>query len=324
MSIEVSFYMNTFKILVVFSGNVDDDAIHHAFVFEQIESVKNKYDIKFDTMLIIGKGILGYLRNFKKLKTKINEFNPDLIHAHFGLSGLLSNFQRSVPVLTTYHGSEVSAFNVNLLSSVCAMLSRYNIFVAQHIRNKMYYKPKKNYRILPCGINLHESKEIDKKVSLSKMNLNKDNINIVFSGAFDNSVKNYNLASTAIQLIPEIEINLVELKGYNRSEVNYLLNACDLFLLTSKSEGSPQIIKEAMACNCPIVATDVGDVREMISGTEGCYITSFEPEDVARKIRSAIKFAGRTRGREKIKRFNNDIIAEKIYLVYKEVLDNTK
>lgn len=314
--------MNVLKILIVFSGNVADNAVHHTFVFEQIESVKNKYDIEFDIMQIKGKGTLGYLRNLKKVKAKIKEYKPDLIHAHFGLSGLLSNLQRTVPVVTTYHGSEICTFTVNLLSSLCAMLSRYNIYVARHIRDKMYYEPKKNYEIIPCGINLDDLKEIDKELSQSKMNLNKENINIVFSGAFDNSVKNYNLANAAIRLIRDMAINLVELKGYNRSEVNYLLNACDLFLLTSKSEGSPQVIKEAMACNCPIVATDAGDIREITSGTEGCYMTSFEPEDVAQKIRSAIKFGRRTKGREKIKRFDNYLIAEKVYSIYKKISDN--
>src|SRR4030095_13433546 len=313
--------MNNLRILIICSGNVTSE-IHHTFVFEQIESVKNKYNINYETELIKGKGMFGYLRNLKNIKSKIKNYKPDLIHAHFGLSGLLSNLQRTVPVVTTYHGSEIRMFITNLLSSFSAMLSKYNIYVAQHIRDKMYYKPKRNYSITPCGINLHESNEIDRVLSQSKMNLNKEKINIVFSGAFDNPVKNYDLAKTAIGLIPEVAINLVELKGYNRIEVNYLLSACDLFLLTSKSEGSPQIIKEAMACNCPIVATDVGDIKEIISGTEGCYITSSEPEAVADKIKLAIKFAGRTKGREKIKTFDNNLIAEKLYSIYKEMSDN--
>jgi teichuronic acid biosynthesis glycosyltransferase TuaC len=66
-----------------------------------------------------------------------------------------------------------------------------------------------------------------------------------------------------------------------------LLNAADLLLLTSLTEGSPQVIKEAMACNCPIVATDVGDIREIIGYTDGCYITTFKPSDVAVKIQAA-------------------------------------
>jgi glycosyltransferase involved in cell wall biosynthesis len=313
------------KILIVCSGNIEDENLktHHAFVFEQIESVKKNYQIDYDTLLIKGKGIFGYLKNLSKIKKKIREYKPDLIHAHYGLSGLLSNMQRAVPVVITFHGSEILSFIVNLLSSFSAMVSKYNIYVARHIREKMYYKPKKNYKIIPCGINLFDSKEVDKQVSLLKMNLVGESINIVFGGAFDVLLKNSALAKAAIQLIPEKNINLIELKGYNRTEVTYLLNACDLLLLPSKSEGSPQTIKEAMACNCPIVATDVGDIKEILSDTEGCFITSFEPEDVAEKIRLAIKFAKRTNGREKIKKFDNNLISEKIYSIYNEVLNKS-
>jgi len=308
------------KILIVCSGNVDEYSFknHHAFVFEQIGAVKEKYNIEYDTILIKGKGILGYLKNLTGIKKKIKEFNPDLIHAHYGLSGFLACLQRIIPVIITFHGSEVKSFAINLLSSFSAILSKYNIYVAEHLRKKMFIKPRNKSDIIPCGINLNDSLYVGKDTSVLKMKLNKDNINIVFSGAFDDAMKNYSLAKTAIQLISRNNINLIELKGYERSEVNYLLNACDLFLLTSKSEGSPQTIKEAMACNCPIVATDVGDIRKIISDTEGCYIASFEPEDIAEKILLVLKFGKRTNGREKIKRFDNLLIAEKIYSVYEK------
>ena len=74
-------------------------------------------------------------------------------------------------------------------------------------------------------------------------------------------------------------------------------------ILTSFSEGSPQIIKESMACNCPIVSTDVGDVRDVIGETEGCYICSYDPKDVADKIKLALTYSeekGRTNGRKRI------------------------
>lgn len=293
---------------------------HHAFVYEQIETIKNIYNIDYDNLFIRGKGIFGYLKNISKIRKKIKEYKPDLLHAHYGLSGLLSCLQRIVPVVITFHGSEIHSRFINILSSFASKYSEYNIYVAKHIREKMYFKSGRNFNIVPCGINLDESFVMDKDISSSRMKLTKENINILFAGAFDDLMKNYKLAKNAIQIISENKINLIELKGYNREEVTYLFNACDLFLLTSKNEGSPQTIKEAMACNCPIVATDVGEIRDIISDSEGCFITSFEPDDIAQKLKLAMEYGKRTNGREKIKRFDNNIIAEKIYSVYKDVL----
>ncbi|MFO7526785.1 MAG: glycosyltransferase, partial [Ignavibacteriaceae bacterium] len=177
----------------------------------------------------------------------------------------------------------------------------------------------KNNAVIPCGLNFDIFYPMSKNSAREKSGLDKDNRYALFSSRFENKVKNYSLAKKALEKIdPKIE--LIELKDKTREEVNLLLNACDLFLLTSTSEGSPQIIKEAMACNCPIVATDVGDIKRVISETDGCYLTSFEPEDVTEKIKLALVFNGRTNGREKIKHFDNILIAEKIIEIYRTVI----
>jgi len=108
-------------------------------------------------------------------------------------------------------------------------------------------------------------------------------------------------------------------------ELNFYYNACDLFLLTSVYEGSPQSIKEAIACNCPIVSTDVGDVKWVFGNTEGCYLTSFESIDVADKIIRALAFVkerGRTKGRERIFELGLDsgTIAGKIIEIYEKTI----
>jgi glycosyltransferase involved in cell wall biosynthesis len=308
------------KVLVVCSGNTEkfDFTIHQAFIFEQIEVIKQNFCIEYDTFFIKGKGVLGYLLNLPRLQNKIKSFAPEIIHAHFGLSGLFACLQRKTPVVITFHGSDGNVLQIRLLSKIAAAISQFNIFVSDRIQKLI--KENKRYSIIPCGINLAVFYPIDMKVARDKLNLKPEKRYILFSSSFTNSVKNAALAFSAVQLL-KMECELIELKNKSRNEVNLLLNACNLTLLTSKSEGSPQIIKEAMACNCPIVATDVGDIKKVIGETEGCHITSFDPSDVARKITLALQLNERTNGREKIIHFDNKLIAEKVYKVYKKLTE---
>ncbi len=78
------------------------------------------------------------------------------------------------------------------------------------------------------------------------------------------------------------------------------------------------VIKEAMACNLPIVSTDVGDVAEVIAGVEGCYLVEPDPVDVADKLSRVLQSRQRTRGREKIQRLGSGPIAQRIIAVYEE------
>ncbi|MDP2366500.1 MAG: glycosyltransferase, partial [Ignavibacteria bacterium] len=271
------------KILIVCSGNVEDFnlILHHAFIYEQIESIKHSFNIEYDVFYIKGKGITGYLSNLRKFNNKIKSFNPDVVHAHFGLSGLLACLQRKSPVVITFHGSDVNQKKIRPLSRLAARLSDYSIFVSDKILKKI--KVKTRASVIPCGINIDVFYPVEKKIAREKLNMVLEKKFILFSGNFEREVKNSSLAFSAMGRL-KMDCELIELKSKTRQEVNLLLNACNLLLLTSISEGSPQVIKEAMACNCPIVATDVGDIREVIGDTEGCYLTSFDPDDIAQKI----------------------------------------
>ena len=225
--------------------------------------------------------------------------------------------QRKVPVIITFHGSDINLDSVRPFSVIASKLSKYNIFVSDKILKKI--KVNGNSAVIPCGIDLDVFYPLEMKKAREILKMNPDKKYILFSSSFDRAEKNSSLAFSAVNKL-KLNCELLELKNRSREEVNLLLNACDLLLLTSFTEGSPQVIKEAMACNCPIVTTDVGDIREVINGTDGCYITSFEPEDIAEKINLALQFNGRTNGREKIKHFDNQLIAKKVYNVYKQIV----
>ncbi len=300
------------KVLIVCSGNVKEFnlILHHAFIYEQIEAVKQNFNIEYDVFNIVGKGLLGYLSNLRKFRNKIKSFAPDVVHAHFGLSGLLAGLQRKSPVVITFHGSDINLSNVLPFSRIATKLSKHNIFVSSKIHKKIGIKNKCS--VIPCGVNFEIFYPIKLKTAREKLNMDMEKKYILFGSHFKRVEKNSSLAFSAMDML-KMDCELIELDNRNREEVNLLLNACNLLLLTSTSEGSPQVIKEAMACNCPIVATDVGDIRELIGDTEGCYLTSFEPEDVAEKIKLALKFETSINASERIKHFDNNIISKKVF-----------
>jgi glycosyltransferase involved in cell wall biosynthesis len=174
---------------------------------------------------------------------------------------------------------------------------------------------------------------------------------VLFAGAFDNAVKDAPLAQEAVMVLKRMisqplegvdssgmllmlssnnnnprfvaELELKELKGFSRVQVNHWMCAANCLLLTSKTEGSPQVIKEAMACGCPIVSVDVGDVAERVDGVEGCYVVrTREPKDIAEALQRALAHEGKTNGRARIQEMglSNEQVAERLMAIYQSLV----
>ena len=310
------------RILIVCSGNrVCENfnfELHQPFIYEQTKRLES-IGIKIDIFLIIGKGFLGYLKNIKRLKDTINSQNYDIVHAHNGPSGFLSIFQRLLPVVITFHGSDINLGYLNILSSIAGIFSSWCIFVSPKLYSKILIKPDKKFSIIPCGINLNLFYPFDKGIARNRLGLSGEEKLILFGAAYDNPIKNFALAEEALNAV-DIKYEIIELKKRTREEVWLLLNACDVLLLTSKSEGSPQVIKEAMACNCPIVSTDVGTVREIIGETQNCFITDFNPASIAEKLKVILSSCYRSNGHKNILNYDNILVADKIEEVFNTVV----
>jgi glycosyltransferase involved in cell wall biosynthesis len=316
------------KVLIVSSGNTGQVA---PFVHEQVESIKRS-GIEFEYYNVLGRGISGYLKNVRPLRWKIRSYKPDIIHAHYGLSGLLSLMVKGRnPLITTFHGNDINTLHPlnkskpnwnKILSEIVHIWCNHSIFVTEDIANQIKARPFKS-DIIPCQVNLDTFHPIDKAFARKQLNLSYSKRYVLFSSSFKTPIKNYPLAKQACLHFNNLE--LIELSGFTRQEVNLLLNACDLALITSYNEGSNQFLKEAMASNCPVVSTKVGDSEWIIGKTEGCFITSPDPEDVISNMKRALDFCqktGKTDGRKQIIKLGLDsgTIAGRILEVYKKVL----
>lgn len=289
------------------------------FIIDQVDALR-KIGVECEYFGIKGKGVVGYLSEIHRLKEEIVDFCPDIIHAHYGLSGLLSNFQNKVPVVTTYHGSDINNPKVLLFSRISILLSDFNIFVSQNNIDRVRVRHK--YTLMPCGVDLKIFNQISREEARARLGWGRDDKIALFAGAFDNPVKNASLAWKAINMIDGVK--LLELKGFSREEVALRMNAANVLLMTSLSEGSPQVIKEALACGCPIVSVDIGDVKEVINGICGCFLSNNKAECIAEGINKAILFLNRTSGRTKIEEMglSNIEISLKLKEIYSSVVNN--
>jgi teichuronic acid biosynthesis glycosyltransferase TuaC len=304
----------------------------------QAESLKQK-GLIIDHFLITRPGIKGYFSATRQLKKNLQNNNYDILHAHYGLCGLIAILSRqSLPVVISFMGSDlhggkksslVNAFLfllTKIVSLIVQIFSKAIIVKAGSLRPFIKYLEKTC--VIPNGVNIELFTPLGKKVASQQIKLTDFKDYILFLGHQNDSNKNFKLLQEAFRqgkFQPEVE--LIAPYPVKAEEVVWYITICSVLVLCSYNEGSPNIIKEAMACNCPIVSTDVGDVREVIGNTEGCYITSFDPADVAEKIKLALEFSktkGRTNGRQRILELGLDAesIASKIIEVYKKAINS--
>lgn len=304
------------RVLVVCSYKRDLSGNIAPFIKEQMDALRKK-GVEYECFMVKGKGVLGYLKNLKALKETVLRYQPEVIHAHYGLCGLLANLQRKVPVVTTYHGSDINNPKTLYYSKMAIRLSAWNIFVSRG--SMIVVHQEKRCSLIPCGVDLCDLQQTGKAEARQRMGLPMDRRYVLFAGSFDNDVKDAPLAKRVVELM---DVELLELRGYSREEVTLLMCAVDALLMTSKSEGSPQVIKEAMASGCPIVSVDVGDVRERTNGVEGCYVTTTrDPKELKEMLVKAMAFEGKTKGRDKIiaDGLDNESIAGKLVEIYLKV-----
>jgi len=306
------------RVLIVCSGNRGEAS---PFVQEQAEQLKNQGCV-VQLFLIIGKGWLGYLSNRKRLMNEIRQFNPDLIHAHSGMSVLLAALQRRIPVVATFHGSDINIPKLRRFSRLAMLLSRAHIVVSNEMKHAL---KDDRVHVVPCAVDTDVFYPTDAISERKKLGWSESDAYILFSSSLTNTVKNAPLAQEAVAALSLANVQLVELKGKNRKEVAQLLNACDVALMTSFTEGSPQFIKEAMACGTPVVSTPVGDVPELSNGLNGHFLVEYNAQSVAEGIHKAIAFRKSeklTNGPDVIRQFGMTpgLIASRIISIYRDAV----
>jgi len=274
-----------------------------------------------------------YFREISRFRKLIRLFKPDIVHCHYGTAtAFFAAFTHSKPLVITYHGSDLNFLKTEnrvkevirkLLSQVAALRASAIICVSEKLKKKLWWK-KKIASVLPMGIDENFFKPLPKDEAKKQLGISTEEKIILFNygGA---AVKRPDVAEAAFAWIkkkfPQSQLWMLE-GSTSPEEMVLLLNAADCLLLCSDSEGSPTIIKEAMACNLPIVSTDVGDVRKNIGHTFPHVITDQHPVHLSHGMEWILKLGKRSDGREVLLRLGltEQSISGNVRMVYQNVL----
>ncbi len=305
------------RILFILSGNKKEGI--SPITKAQGESLR-EHSVEVEYYSIKGKGLIRYIQNIFTLRRFMKGKSFDVFHAHYSFSGFVAGLAGTKPLIVSLMGSDVKARS----SSKWFILFFYRFFWSRTIVKSNDLKVSlglKDILVIPNGVNLNKFIPMNKNDCQAKLKWDTKKTHVLFPSHPNRPEKNYKLFKDSLDLLKEFNFQKHSLVDVKHEDVPLYMNASHIVVLTSIWEGSPNVIKEVLACNRPIVSTDVGDVSDNFNGIEGCLICSNDPMDVAKKIKEGLKF-DKTNAREKITHLSSDNIARQLIRVYQSVTES--
>lgn len=273
---------------------------------------------------LIKPGFWGYLNAIGKLRNVFKNGHYDLAHAHYSLCGFVAGLSGCKPLVVSLMGSDIyiSGFSRSLIRFFIRNKWTETIVKTQHMKELIGLN---SIHVIPNGVDIERFKPIPKEIARQYIGYTENKKLIIFVAAKNREEKNLDLALKVINRLNNNDIDFKHIYEMPNQEIPYYLNAADVLLLTSKREGSVNVVKEALACNCRIVATDVGDISWILDKTNCCQITSFDSNDIVIKLVSVLNCEKEANGRHRIIELGLDSFtkAREIIEVYGATISTT-
>jgi glycosyltransferase involved in cell wall biosynthesis len=277
----------------------------------------------------------NYAAAWREVHRRLRHGSYDLVHAQFGQSGLTA-LPKRVPLVVTFRGDDLggiigengryipAGWLLRALSRTVARRADAAIVVSAHM--KQHLPRSVNAHVLPSGIDLDLFQPEPQGQARSRLGLPDDRRLVAFVGNPDLARKRYPLAQKAVEIVNRsIPTHLLVGWGKPHHEIATLLNACDALLFTSMQEGSPNAVKEALACNLPVVSVPVGDVPLRLKGVKGCELCPDDrPETIAAALDRVLRRGERSEGRAAVQDLNEHVLTERLIDIYRSVLPRSK
>jgi teichuronic acid biosynthesis glycosyltransferase TuaC len=311
-----------------------------SFVKDEVEALR-RAGVELDVYFVNGRANkLAYATMPFGFFTRIRRKHYDVVHVHHSFCGLIATLQHQIPVVWTFHEGEITGDTTDALREQPIKYVAYSkrmkqyvarrvdalVVVAEHLRAPLG-RPDAVW--LPAGIDVDLFAPLDTTEAKRRLRLSEEKRYVLFPSVPSRVEKRYQLAQRAVEILREraadaADVELIALNNVPHEDVPVYMNASEMVLLTSAFEASPVVIREALACNVPVLSTDVGDARVMLEGIAGCAVVEADPSRIAEALRTALASPRRVAGRGQMQRYSLQNTAQSLVSLYRSTMERHK
>jgi teichuronic acid biosynthesis glycosyltransferase TuaC len=291
------------------------------FVRDQVDDLRG-LDVNVQVLAFSGRERrVAYAEAGLDFRRVIRAGEFDLVHAHYGLTGVLALSQRRVPVVATFHGSDTGNPRVRWQAWLSWFVARLGtpIFVSRDGALRLGCP---NAAVIPAGVDVELFQPRSTAEARAALGWSHEGRYVLLPGARANPDKGVGLFDAAINEARKrvLDVTPVSLEGFSRDEVANVMNAVDVTVVTSTFEGSPVAVKESLACTTPVVSVPVGDLPQLLSGLPGCSIVPRDPVALSDGILRAFACGRDPILRQRAERLSRRRVAQRTLALYESVL----
>jgi teichuronic acid biosynthesis glycosyltransferase TuaC len=303
-----------------------------SFVKTQVESLTN-IGANIEVLVLSGRRRkLIYPRGVFQLRRRLRTEPFDVVHAHYSLVGMVARLQWRAPLVVTFHGDDllgtigpdgthtrVSRIIAGAGRALCHFADGV---IVQSKQMASHLKGLANIYIIPHEVDLDLFQPVDPSQARAELGLAVDKKYLLFAANPNIPVKNFPFAKAVFDRLrtEDASVELLVVHKETQKRLVLYMSACNALIFPSYQEGSPNVVKQAMACNLPIVASDAGDVREIVAPEDRCYVRPLEIESFAAAIRAILRRCERTDGRAHVAHLAGPLVARRVLQVYSDVV----
>jgi glycosyltransferase involved in cell wall biosynthesis len=306
------------------------DRLQNGFVKLQVAALRDA-GVGCDVLVTQGlHGVWSYWQTMRAVQRLVATRPYDVVHAHYGVTGLAASFQTRGPLVVTFHGSDlIGVVDRNgrktmkgrvepLLSRAAAHRARMAIVVSGQLLTAV---PTERRMFIPIGIDEHVFRPMDRADARRRLGLHHERRYVLFAANPARAVKRAWLADAAVERVRETfaDTELLLVHGRDVREMPIWMNAADVLIITSAYEGGPLIHREAMACNLPVVSVDVGEVRSRLAAVKHCYVADADDVSLGHALCRVLADRPRSDGREQLDGLTNNAVANQLVELYRRM-----